>query len=354
MSNSNKVCYQVKLHTTITSELKALYDQLGASVFSIKVSTTFDPILNVPTLSPEILDIDFDECDPCSVVFTLYIELPYVLLVNPQVDINPQDNIPDSSILPVEFRISTTSQFNSVAVSTFTIYPLPDNVNSRGFETACYKYRISRIQCKCVSTRGCGCNILPPTKFKIVFPLSKKIACLIPEFGLSGFYLRNLISSSLKTKVRMIPTTIVPAKDSGRIPAALLSYDPTTCTALLEFDEAEYTSILTGYEYLFNYNPSNPANPPTIQDMAMLRRYEVKGVSKCTEKTLLTFDLCFDPALISNSNSCVMNYNIVADFDCGECDDYCHQFEHNPPATTTTTTVAATTTTTTQPQTAPQ
>lgn len=352
MSNNSKVCYQVKLHSKISSELKSLYNQLGSGVFTISVTSTFDESLNVPVLNPQIIRIDFDECDPCDVLFTLYIELPYVLLVNPQVDINPQDNIPDSSVLPVEFQIGTSSQLNSISITKFTIYPLPEDVSSRGYETKCYRYYITRISCICPNGR-CPCEIASPTKFKIIFPLSREVACLIPEFGLSGFYLKNLISSNLKTKVRLVPSSITPAKDSGRIPAGLLSYDAKTCTALLEFDQSEYSSIITGYEYLFNYNFLNPANPPTLQDMAMLRRYEVRGVSKCTEKTLLTFDVCFDPSLLT-SNNCVTNYTIVAHLKCGG--DYCFEFENIPivPAPTTTTTTAApetTTTTTAAPET---
>lgn len=315
MSNT-KDCYQVKVHATMSNELQCLYEKLGDSMFTVKLTSSFDPALNVPELNPEILVVEFDKCDKKSVTFMLYIELPNVTLSDVDDDLN---NEPDMKVLPVEHRICTTGSRSSIELATFTVYPLPLNVTSRGFESTCYTYEICRVPCRCAS----GPRIPSSNKFRVTFPLSKEIACLIPEFGLSGFYLKNLISTSVKAKVRLCPGNFSPAAGTGQIPGALLTYDLDTCEACLEFCESDYACIIEGYEYLFNVQSGTMVVAPTLETMALTRRFDVKGVAKCTEKTLFSFDLCYKPPLVENEDN-VMNYRI----DSGTTGDYAYEFSY--------------------------
>ena len=96
-----------------------------------------------------------------------------------------------------------------------------------------------------------------------------------------------------------------------------MSYDADKCEAILEVrtDKCFFDTNTKGYEYLFNIDPNDCCVcSPTLSDMAMTRRYEVRGVSKCTEKALLTFDICYNPPLVPLNcpNSNYMNYMINA------------------------------------------
>jgi hypothetical protein len=310
----------------MTSELKCLYEKLGVNMFDVEQVTKFDEALNVPHLRERILETEFDKCDPCKVTFTVFVQLPRVTLVSPAVDICPEDEVPDVRVLPVEYRIVTGGHLRSLEMNVFTVYPLAEDCVSAGFETECYSYEICRVPC-CDENSGeiSSCSSpAEPNYFRVTFPLSREVACLIPEFGLSGFYLKNLVSTSLKTKVRLCPGNFVPEKGSGQIPAGVLSYDPERCEACLEVcaTQGEYECITEGYEHLFNFPPNNDPDVPTIEDMALTRRYDVKGVSKCTEKSLLSFELCYKAPLSRNPDD-YMNYRITSEVD----GDYCFEFK---------------------------
>ena len=133
-------CFQVKVEATMTDELKCLYNKLGAGMFQIEALSEFDASLEVPDLAPEILEVEFDKCDPCKVVFTVHVEIPVVLLVNPEVDIDPQDDISDTKGLPIEHRISTGGHLNPVDILTFTVYPLAPLTLSQGYDTKCFHF----------------------------------------------------------------------------------------------------------------------------------------------------------------------------------------------------------------------
>ena len=329
----NKDCYQVKVHATMTNELKCLYEKLGADMFKVDVLSEFNEALQVPELSPEILEVEFDKCDPCKVTFTVYVELPRVTLVVPPVDFDPVDGEDDVRTLPVEHRIGTGGHLHPLEMNVFTVYPLANDdmiqseggvgaVASAGYETDCYSYEQCRVLCKNSDDNEL---VSPPDSFRVTFPLSREVACLIPEFGLTGFYLKNLVSANLKTKVRLVSAN----NPNAAVAAGVLSYDPERCEACLEVSESQntYNSIVEGYEYLFRKNPEDDLAQPSLADMATNRRYAVRGVSKCTEKDLFVFEICFKPSLVSNSQS-VMNYGIES----FSSDTWCYQFENNSPA----------------------
>jgi hypothetical protein len=315
MSNP-KDCYQVKVDANMTNELKCLYEKLGVGMFNVKLTCPFDPALEVPDLNPEILEVEFDKCDHNKVTFTLYVELPNVTL--PDVDDNLDGN-PDMKVMPVEHQITTSGHLKPVDITTFTVYPLPSNITGRAFETECYGYEICRVPCKYEEMSNNA--VLGANSFRVTFPLSKDVACLIPDFGLSGFYLKNLISTSVKAKVRLVPGNIVPEKGTGQIPGGLLTYDPDRCEACLEFCESEYECIIEGYEHLFNVNDVKDVEAPTLETMALSRRFDVKGVAKCTEKTLFSFELCYKPPLVENEAG-LMNYRLISNTP----GDYCTEF----------------------------
>ena len=323
--SSNKECYQVKVEATMTNELKCLYEKLGDDMFQIRVLSNFDALLVEPNpipsefmLSPEILEVEFDKCDCDKVTFTLYVELPCLII--PDVDEN-DDMENDKKVLPVDYNITTSGHKHPVSIKTFTVYPLAENCNSRGFDTECWSYEICRVPCLDASEQ-----IPASESFRVTFPLSREVACLVPEFGLSGFYLKNLVSANLKTKVRLVPGNVVLTKGEGGIPGALLSYDPERCEACLEFCTEDYECIIKGYEHLFNVACGTSPASPTVADMALNRRFDVKGVSKCTEKVLFSFELCFKPPLACNSETSmmdVMNYKIIGN----TSGDVCYEFK---------------------------
>lgn len=302
-----KDCYQVKVNATMTSELKCLHEKLGVEMFCIEVTCPTEVPLN-----PEILEVEFDKCDCSKVTFTVRVELPGELDVSECL----------VNVVPAEHRITTKGHKNPVSVVVFTVHPLPRHVSSRGFDTECYDYEICRVPCTAETTVCPDPLCTNPNSFRVVFPLSQEVACLVPDFGLSGFYLKNLVSSSLKTKVRLCPANSPPKEGCGGIPGALLSYDPERCEACLEFCDSqdEYECITKGYEHLFNYS-GTPPMAVSIEDMALTRRFNVKGVSKCTETTLLSFELCFKPPF-SESAGDVMNYKIVPNVEGETCYEF--------------------------------
>jgi hypothetical protein len=329
---STNDCYQVKVHATMTNDLKCLYEKLGTGMFEIIALLDHDisPLL----ADPQILEVEFDKCDTSKVTFTVYVELPRVTLDG--IDFDPVDGQNDVRVLPVEYTIRTKGHLHTLELVTFTVYPLAYDgvyqsppvhtgaVTSAGYETECYSHEQCRIQC------ANECDIPAPDSFRVVFPMNRDVACLIPEFGLNGFYLKNLVSANLKTKVRLVSGN----NPNAVIAAALLSYDPERCEACLEFSEADAGEIVTGYEYLFTADSIGMTsvsvrtyNQPSLSEMATNRRYNVRGVSKCTEKDLFTFEICFKPSLVSTicQRQPVMNYGI----DAISTEHWCYQFENS-------------------------
>lgn len=311
----------------MTSELKCLYEKLGKGLFVVEnTCPPDDGDLQEAVLDPKILDITFDKCDPCKVTFDVYVELPCVEVP----DADPEDDDDDANtnlprVLPQELRIRTDGHMGDHhELLTFVIYPLPTTVNSRSFRTECYCYDICRVPCPEISGDEGGTIrdegvVEVPSRFRVIFPLSKEIACLIPEFGLSGFYLRHLVSTSLKTQVALHPVN-----GGASTAVGLLSYDPDTCEACVEYDSLN-TDLGEGYECLIGGSYS----PPSIEEMAMARRFLVKGLSKCTEKVLLDMDVCFKtPLNVGGENSVpagFTNYRIDAEV----CGDLCSEFYHD-------------------------
>lgn len=327
-------CYEVKVVATMTHELKCLFEKLGESLFTIERTCPPAEVKGGKVTwyeeEPQILDITFDKCDPCKVTFIVYAELPCVKIIDGDLkDEDNDQNLNSFRVVEQEFRIRTTAHMGDYhELLTFVVYPLPECVSSRNFDTECYCYEICRVPCirnNIMTTtkhqqQHDHHDVSEPESFRIVFPLSQEIACLIPEFGLSGFYLKNLVATSLKTKVRLCPI-------GGRsaIAVGLLSYDSEKCEACLEYcstDDEENLDLASGYECLLDVSPGQYF-PPSLETMAASRRFVVKGLSKCTEKTLLDFGICFKPSLSDQDHKTpVMNYTITAEV----CGDLCSEF----------------------------
>jgi len=296
-------------------------------MFDVKVLTEFDIALEVPELAPEILEVEFDKCDPCKVTFTVYVELPRVLLTNPTVDLDPEDGNEDTRVLSVEHRICTSGHLSPLEMSVFTIYPLAgDNsetgtgaVSSMGIEDECYSFEQCRVPCKPASPAVTGPTLPRPDSYRVTFPLDRAVACLLPELGLSGFYLKQLVSANLKSKVRLVSTN----NPNADTVAALLTYDPERCEGCIEVceDQETYDCIVNGYEHLFK-----GTSQPSLSEQATNRRYSVRGLSKCTEKDLFSFEICFKPPLVplDAGNTGYMNYGIVA----LDSEHWCYEFRN--------------------------
>jgi hypothetical protein len=84
-----------------------------------------------------------------------------------------------------------------------------------------------------------------------------------------------------------------------------MSFNTTTCTACLEVDTTkDYSSMVEGFKHLYDCGSvqseqmaskiMNMNNNP-FEILSTFRHYDVKGVSKCTETTLLSLDICAVP-----------------------------------------------------------
>jgi len=220
--------------------------------------------------------------------------------------------------------------------------------------------------------------VLEPDTLRLIFPLTKDLRCLVPDFGLPGAAL-NYAISELTTKVRIVPRSSL----ADVACPALLTFDMKNCTACLEFDKNLVCGPDAindiGYEQEFgvfgcknNNGCKKRTLSPCFEDLAMARRIDVMGVHKCTEKVFFSFQVCIVPYVgfcvelcgckiptIIPDGTCVKNsFRIQSEH------DYSYSFvnkaaekatdpnkrphsPHSPhsPSTPTSTTVAPTTTT---------
>jgi hypothetical protein len=324
----SKDCYQVKVNVEADETLITLYKTLGDALFT--VVATCPPVVDGIEFLPQVVDVAIDPCNPHVICFTVYVELPVT------------DDDP-AVVYPLEHAIMTQGHSNPLTLLTFTVYPLPllpEEVASRGrFDSEC-DYEIARVPCYEEDAQSTPVPIPDPTCFRLVFPMTEDIACLVPNFGVSGFYLNNKISSSLRMKVRLVPQNVPLSPGQGGIAVGLLSYDPETCTACLEVcDDEELFGVLTaGYEALFNYVSGAPPAVDTIAELAQKKTFILKGVDKCSENPLFVFNVCTNAPILTPISQGT-NYKIRA-----SGVDYCYEFYTPAVEEETTTTVAPTTT----------
>ena len=303
---SDHDCYQVKLQVNLNEEEQNFFEKFGESI--IKISRSKDN--NV--LSESIVETTLNKKSPSILNVTAYVELER-LFENVEETENllqettmpattvPETTVPEttepplgggSSVEPARFNIFVRAGKYENRLVTFVVYPLKENVVAKGTFNDNLEYEITRVPCYDTSE-----SAEEPRKLRLVVPLTKDLQCLLPDLGLSGLLLNQAIETNLKTKVRIVTST----PNMVSLPA-VMSFDKESCTACLEFDaDKDYESMVKGYKYLYDCENvkseelankiMSPMSKP-FEILSMFRSFEVKGVAKCTEKTLLSFDIC--------------------------------------------------------------
>jgi len=269
-----------------------------------------------------------------------------------------------------KFCITSGASGNEREVITFDVAPLPVNVVSSGVFTKCYSYETTRVPCRVLNenallycSRKTGiefvinsadcCNACSvdnsltqyvPDTLRIMFPMTKAIKCLVPDFGMSGTIL-NAAAATVSTKVRLVSCS--PCK--FYIPAKL-TFDKARCMVCLDISTEYLMSCFSqrdmeGYEHRFGCDcdsrryttkccnncdvtdlrcallaiqqkfsgntPSPvPVTPPNVagdkalwtalgnvmfQTLARSKKIDVMGVNKCVENVLFNFQVCYVP-----------------------------------------------------------
>lgn len=267
-----------------------------------------------------------------------------------------------------KFCITSGASGNEREVVTFDVAPLPVNVVSSGVFTKCYSYEATRVPCRVlnedalmycsrktgidyvVNSADCcsACNVdnsltqYVPDTLRIMFPMTKAIKCLVPDFGMSGTIL-NAAAATVSTKVRLVSCS--PCK--FYIPAKL-SFDKERCMVCLDISTEYLMSCVSqrdmeGYEHRFGCECDNRryttkccnncditdlrcallaiqqkfiGNNPSIdvtqnspgdkalwtalgnvmfQTLARSKKIDVMGVNKCVENVLFNFQVCYVP-----------------------------------------------------------
>lgn len=394
-------CYHVKLHLTISEEDRCLYDRFGVNHFSVKVDCEEeDDSLKF------VGRVTIDKCDCTKALFDVYVSLPfrrdYVALYQKLLDYLKEHEISEPTPYDVikaldtktlhesrRFNICAGSGKHEVEVASFEVNPLPYNVLSSGVLNECCKYEVFRVNCLFQSDY-CGlleeqdlhqfCLLEPllggMNTFRIIFPLTKEIKCLVPDFGLGGTLANAVSSVGRKVKVRLSissPFKLV-------IPATL-TVDKENCTACLDyyFHPKDKNSLVvhSGYESKFdklgcvadyvqevglqkmwNYNIEARETLEDLFNSKAVRLFlqngikllktatkiEVLGVDKCSETVLFVFQLCtvaFNPEQNPPApNEGAITYVSSCGIKSSSC-DYCYEtLNAQERSYTTTTTVA--------------
>lgn len=301
-------------------------------------------------LSPGIIDISFDKCDPtkASVVFSLSVEQDK----SEKVEIGLC--VTDFNTSVVTFRLIKTIEINA----------LPSNIFSSGIVNECYNYEIHRF-CpggftECPDEEE-GDEDMPQDDalistnidcMKIIFPMTKEIKCLAPDFGLQGMLANQFIESTLHSRVRIVsvgPNPVI-------IPASL-TYDKEQCTACLTLNNTIFNddgtktlfgesmkSDMNGYEHLFGSRgcehlknkfqiecPTETSDECCLvnlfQYLSFFRKFNVMGVDKCSQTVLFSFELCTVPTKSPIVNSDCPNKLVGFSYKIqSRCSNYCFQF----------------------------
>lgn len=254
--------------------------------------------------------------------------------------------------LSQKFKITSSASGHDREIITFLVNPLSYGTVSAGVFKDCYQYEATRVPCRIVydatkceqetttsttqapttqtpttqspttqapttqapttqapTPQPIDCcklcfsapPVLEPDTLRLIFPLTKEIRCLVPDFGLPGAVL-NYALSELTTKVRLVPRSSL----ADVAYPALLTFDMKNCNACLEFDKnlvCGHDAInKVGYEQEFGafgckngHNKCKRTLSPCFEDLAMARKIDVMGVHKCTEKVFFSFQICIVP-----------------------------------------------------------
>jgi hypothetical protein len=237
--------------------------------------------------------------------------------------------------LPQKFTISTVVNGQNKNLVTFRVNPLQNNTVSEGVVSDHHSYEAVRVPCRTVTEESLSrvtcltenqvddillqlsqecCSacmssdpVLFPNTMRIVFPLSKEIRTVVPDFGTVPNGITNYMIGKKYTKVRLVMRN---GWNSSAYPA-LMCFDKENCSACVEFSLPLDDYNRSGYEQNFgnlNYcgrgiqndqgceSVSLPNNVLEAFDMlAMARKIDIMGVHKCTEVNLFTFRICNVP-----------------------------------------------------------
>lgn len=318
--------YQVKLKICVSEEDRCLYES-----FHTETNKVFD-VMTKSGSPAEIVEITFDKCDKTKATFIV------------SVNIAPGG----SEVLVVKSlaKSLTNKKSDHKVLKTIEIKALSSNVDTSGVIDGDFCYEIHRVE------RDGLMNCM-----KIIFPMTKDLRCLVPDFGVSNVLLRQLTECTLQTKVRLVST----GPGCFVIPACL-TFDKDTCTAQLEFsfEENFYESLCSNLDsnrHLFYDNGCGcyamesgsstltqritAANPGIAQFLtstvpagsvngsvqttdvfrilSFYRHFNVMGVDKCTEKVLFSFEIC--PVTLAKSESGAVSFRIIS-----KTPDYCYEF----------------------------
>ena len=255
-----------------------------------------------------------------------------------------------------KFCITSGASGRECEIITFNVAPLSANTVSTGVFDKCYTYEATRVPCRvpcrkdlddCTLSTGisydpepyCGiCTtvepFLVPDTVRIMFPMTKQIKCLVPDFGLTGSYL-NAALGTVDTLVRLVSCS--PCKFC--LPAKL-SFDKENCMVCLdistEYIMTNYLQEFAGYEHrlscceefgsgckskckcevadlksiLTEINATFDAmddcaethrarwmtlGNTVFQHLARSKKIDVRGVNKCAESVLFSFQVCYFP-----------------------------------------------------------
>lgn len=252
--------------------------------------------------------------------------------------------------------VSGASGFERSLV-TFLVKPLPANIVSTGVVTECYSYEITRIRPKilqlndkngyvclndntkyipaeegeiCDESTELSNSCIPtdltydPSRMQITVPFTEEIRCLVPDFNLPGTLINSNVGA-LGTIVKVVAQCPRPFAFP-----AMLTFDKTNCTACLNVDIIELRNLFEQRQEALNYghafgtlgcnngnttlrysflcapdfqgadqfgqalfNSSSPSD--VFAFFASIRRFDVIGVHKCTERSLFSFQICMVP-----------------------------------------------------------
>lgn len=371
-------CYQVNLQVKLSEEESCLYNRYGISLFNVRrIRTKFDDECCPKTHSqnecdelPEckipdsiVLSIDIDTCDCTKAVFCIFVQLPCKKFL-----CSPEEG---NKMLfePATFMLSSGANGGiEREIVTFVVNPLPSNVVSIGMVEKCCKYEITRVPrrklvklcpeetttiidditlepyCQCapeaVVPQNIGGNVI-----RIMFPLTKKIKCLIPDIGISGA-LMNCVVNQLRATVRIVshgPVKFV-------LPT-VIAVDRESCTVCLDIDLMEIAKALlnkcdkqfstNGFENMLGqigcllrqgrkgHTCCGQNDAEMVLDiikkfhktgssffaekfMKLLafgtKRLDVMGIHKCTETILFSFQICCVPFKNFKVDCCGIKY----------------------------------------------
>jgi hypothetical protein len=332
--------YQVKLQVNVSDDIRCLYDKLGKvkELFNLEkaqckpsVCSAMPPVV-CDEECDEILSVEFDKCDCNKAIFMLK-----VWIEKKDVSNECQNDCPifiDVGPL-AKAKYSITMGGHGLMqnyrnhIATFIVYALGDDVISSGVVNDCLSYEIFRCDCSAPLARcdepsaqvsACDANC-----FRVILPLTKDLLCLVPDFKVGGMLANEIISQAVSTKVRIVgyPMNNCP---SIAIPA-LLTFDKLNCTACFDVCLADVDSLTEGFEYLYKcsarcnkacdceqYSLANK----TFEEMTRFRKFDLMGVSKCTETILFSFQVCHGPIC----GDVLRTYRINANA------EYCYEFRH--------------------------